>query len=139
MATTQPTKDEWAQINKRLKVLYSSVFLRVDGYTVTLRLGQVSQFRNAIGVWVNGWFKGEWLINNTDEARRFYPLRSKDVCTPAVKKRLVKAFGKKQAATLGAFKKIEHYETYWTSFTALKRHLIANNEHIELIVDGDDA
>lgn len=132
-AKKQPTADEWRQIDQCLRSLFSEVVLRIDGYEVTLGLSQVSQFENAITVYVNGWLKGAWLVEKTEEARRFFPLRMRAANTTRFREEFVKAFGKRAAQKHGLFSKVGYYGAYWKSFRSLKRHLIANNDSIEIV------
>lgn len=49
------TAEQWKQIDGKLQRVWSPVVkLKVDGYEISLALRQVSQFRNAIVVYING-------------------------------------------------------------------------------------
>lgn len=65
------TPQEWKEVEESLNSFYSTVELRCDGYEVTLALRRIDQFKNAIFVYVNGVIKGEWLIEDCEERRRF--------------------------------------------------------------------
>lgn len=133
-ATVQPTAAEWTEIDERLKHFLEPVHLRIDGFEVWLELRQISQFRNAIFVYVNGYFKGKWFVDDTEEAKRFFPLRRINLYSPAERKRLIKAVGKRQAErSFGLSKYREQRGWNWTSFRSLKRHLVENNDCIEVV------
>jgi len=133
---SKPTKEEWQQVEERLQRLLCPVTLRCDGYEVGLTLSPINQFRNAITVSVDGWFRGVWMLieEGSEEGRRFFPTRRKAVWREAEKKRLIRACGKREAEKHFDFnKRLECRDPCWSSFNSLKRHFIANNESIELI------
>lgn len=130
------TKDEWKKAEETLKRLYSNVKLNCDGYEVSLVLRQVSQFRNAIVVYVNGEFRGKWLCEDCEERRRFFPCKKKTV----VKDKDIKALGsseyrmtKKRIQELKDEFSYNEYTSAWTNFKALKKHFETNNKSIELV------
>ena len=129
-------KEDWTKVDEALKMQDSPVELLCDGYKVTLRLTQISQFKLAIGVYVNGWFRGEWFAtgNPSEEGRRFFPSHYIN-CYSAKEKRAWSKVGKKfmKECGINLKERREYKGFYWTSFSALKRHFIANNESIELL------
>ena len=131
------TNAQWDQIEKKLGSLYNRVTLRCDGYKVSLGLRQISTYKNAITVYVDGNLKGAWLLskNDSEERRRFFPLYKKSIRTQKEQRRAIRIFGKNEASDRGYFKQFEHTQPYWSSFRSLKRHFIANNKSIELIDD----
>lgn len=131
-AAKQLTAEEWKEIEEELKLIYSMVKLRCDGYEVSITLARVTQFKNAIVVYVNGVVKGEWLLKECEESRRFFRKVTKSVLTPKQKKSLQK-LPKKLQKELGIDKTVSYYLADWTSFRALKKHLIEHNQSIELI------
>jgi len=134
------TKQQWDEVKTRLMNFYDTVTLDCDGYKVALRLMRVSQFKNAIRVYVDGYIKGVWMLveKNTEEGKRFFPITRKPVTSQKEKKELIKLFGKRQAEQMPSFNKVlEFRRLEWSSFSALKKHFIANNKNIEL-VEGDE-
>lgn len=127
------TGAEWKKVNECLQyVLCSGAKLKIDGYEVYLCLRQISQFKNAIVVYVNGVFKGEWLAKDCEERRRFFPCKKK--CP--IKNSDFKNWGIRSKKQIQSYKDEYSYNEYssaWTSFTALKKHFEANNKSIELI------
>lgn len=55
------TQEEWKQVEKALEYFFKRVELEVDGYEVSLTLQRVGVYKNAIAIYVNGVFKGEWI------------------------------------------------------------------------------
>jgi hypothetical protein len=128
------TKDEWKKVKDDLDFFYKTVYLRVDGYEVALILVRVSQYKNAIDIYINGYFRGEWLTKDCEERRRFVPYR---MCYLYDKKFRDSMKSKRKMAiaksmNLDPFIQYKAYRSHWHSFAALKKHLIANNKQIEL-------
>lgn len=130
-------QDEWKEVERALQITYHSVKLNIDGYNITLRLERESAFKNKIVIYVNGTFEFKWLFKDCEERKRFTNKRTKSRF-----KKSDLTYGekvsKKQEKLNEEFLKSEenkyyYYSPYWTSFNSLKRHLIANNEKIELI------
>jgi hypothetical protein len=128
------TADQWKRIEASLRNPWGEVKLRVDGYDLTLQVRQVKPLRYAIVPFVNGFNRGVWLTKKKgeewcEEARRFLPLKKLYLYS---KTKLMKTKLPKKTRDEWASKHIEIRGMYWTSFAALKRHLIANNQSIEL-------
>ena len=135
-ARTQPTRDEWKQIEEVTTQLYSRVRLSIDGYDVVLQLGQISKNRLAICIWVNGAFKSEWCEPGHEVARRFYRIQKRKLFSPKVIASFEKACGKKAARAHGFHDTFESVCGYWPSFARLKAHLIKNNDSIVWLTEG---
>lgn len=128
------TKEEWVQVEKALQSLYSIVELKIDGYKVALRLERLDTYKNAITVYINGEFKGKWLMEECEERRRFLRKREKSLITQKQKKdlnKLSKKFRKEHEEWFN--RSYVYYEPWWTSFNSLRKHLIKENESIELV------
>lgn len=120
------TQEEWKRVEKALEYFFKRVELEVDGYEVSLTLQRVGVYKNAIAIYVNGVFKGEWITTECEETRRFIQKREKSILTKKDKKaqkELAEKYDRKYSV----------YSTHWSSFRALKRHLIANNESIKFV------
>lgn len=129
------TPQDWKEVEERLNLFSAIVKLRCDGYEVTLVLKRISQFKNAIMVYVNGEIRGSWLAEDCEERRRFYRPRVKSLYSQKqkaalrkVSKKLRKKFGLPNPEAKYTF-----YDFYWTSFKALKCHLIKHNKSIERV------
>lgn len=127
------TKEEWAKVNESVQsVFMGGAKLEIDGYEVYLKLMQVSQFKNAIAIWINGAFKGEWLTEDCEERRRFLPCKTKTLVTP----KDIKNYGIRGKKQIQAFKERYSYNLYsnmWTNFNAMRKHFEANNDIIKLL------
>jgi len=129
------TSEEWKKIEENLKSFYSSVKLKCDAYEVTIMLQRISPMKNALVVYVNGHIKGEWLTNDCEERRRFLRPVTKS-CLSAKDKKRLKKHGKKFLREMEEKSKYTYYDPYWTSFRALKKHLIDHSDSIELNHEG---
>lgn len=131
------TDEQWQKVANRLATPFMPVHLMVDGYKLTLEVHQEKPLKFVIVPFVNGWSKGEWLINKTEEAKRFFRLVKRPVYSPSQKKKLTKGFSKTNLKKYfpDINRSVEYYNSFWPSFAPLKRHLIANNKSIELLED----
>ena len=71
-ATEQPTSNEWMNLGVQLSHPYGGALLVVDGYKVNLTVVMNKPLHYSIDVYVNGYIKGEWIVNDCEERRRFY-------------------------------------------------------------------
>ena len=79
------TKKDWEKAKERLTRPwpYGRVDLEADGYDVTLEMQPVNDmFHKGILVYVNGHFKGSWLVQDCEERRRFMPQRQRPCMSP---------------------------------------------------------
>jgi hypothetical protein len=127
------TKEEWEFVEARLDCLYFPVKLKADGFEIALLLHR-NKYRLEIVIYVNGMIEGKFLMNDCEERRRFMQPR-----------RIGPLFHVKKGMTRGQKKIVNElnrttqaeprytYSFCWKSFTALKRHLIKNNQEISLL------
>lgn len=127
------TAEQWKQINEQLQTVWSPVVkLKIDGYEVSLALRQVSQFRNAIVVYVNGEFRGKWLTEDCEERRRFFPCKKRCLTnTNELKKMGIRS--KKEIQKFKEMATCNAYSSAWTNFKAMKKHFETNNKSIEIL------
>ncbi len=131
------SEHDWEEVRKSLQITYYTVELKIDGYNVSLVLERVSAFKNVIVIYIDGKFKSEWLCNECEIRSRFANKKTKALFT---KKGLAKGekLTKKREKEIDRFLKehqerYDYYTPYWTNFNSLKKHLIKNNENIELL------
>ena len=128
------TNEDWKYVETKLAHIMGKAVLNCDGHKLTLELMQVGTFQNKIVFYVDGWMRGEWLLKDCEERRRFFrPVKSnvwskrQKLKLNKIGKSMLKRFNIDLAATS------THYESFWANFKALKKHLIQNNEDITLI------
>lgn len=123
---------DWNEVEEKLKILFNPVKLAIDGFEVTLVLVRTSQFENSILPYINGILKGEWLVNDCEERRRFYRPVSRSIYSKKEKAAMKKLSKRAQKEmNINPDKKYTYYSPYWSSFRSLKSHLIKNNNVIE--------
>lgn len=123
------TRDECLKVEQRLVFPGAHVELRCDAYRVTLEV-QRDKMRMVVMVYVDGRFKGKWIVEDCEERRRF--LR------PVIHR--PKPYTPKQERFLGKkwcdAQREKHTHTYylptWPSARTLLRHLHKNNSSVEL-------
>ena len=127
-------RKEWQAVEEALKSLYGQVILKIDSYEVTLRLDRISTYKNGIMVYVNGKFRVQWIFEDCEERRRFLRKKERSMITPKQREAYKKMSKRLQKEYKEIYnRKYESYDFYWTSFNSLRRHLIENNESIEVI------
>ncbi len=131
------TKEDWDKVQENLNYLYSTVILAIDGYNVTLQLEPVSAMKNHIAIYIDNKVKGEWLTEECEERRRFMCKHTKNLFT---KSKLIngKKVSKREMKHIEEMlkdpkNKYDVYLPWWTNFNSLKKHLIKNNENIEIV------
>lgn len=132
------TKEDWKSVENALS-LFNSVILNCDGYRLEIYEARNGN-RIVLGWYVNGHFKGRWLLEDCEERRRFARpcerfVRSKkdrDEMT-----RFIKWLGKRRAKECGVSLHPESRYTFfdytWLSFRSFKQHLKKNNKSINII------
>jgi hypothetical protein len=129
------TKEEWKQAEDALKRLFFPVYLKADGYDVALVLERVGAYKNMIMVYIDGKFQGKWLAEDCEERRRFCQKKVRSLLTAKQKADYKKLSQRQQKDLSKRYHNLEYeiYTPQWSSFGALKRHLISNNTNIELV------
>ena len=127
------SNEDWEYVKNQINH-YLGIQLKCDEHLLTLRITRISELKLAIVFYVNGKFKGEWLMNDCEERKRFFRPVNKSVYT-AKQKKGFKKLGKRylKQNNFDPDKKITYYQFYWTNFNSLKQHLIKNNTNIKLV------
>lgn len=131
------TKEQWLKVSYALSHPYGSASLICDGYTVNLQVVSTGKLKFAIQPYIDGWSKGKWLLEDCEERRRFMRPNTMRLYTAKQIAEMTKGLSKSAVRKYmpGLDKKIPFYSLVWPGFAALKRHLIANNQVIEI---GED-
>lgn len=94
-------KKDWEKAKERLMLPFGSVKLIADGYAVTLQKVPVKDmFHNAIAVFINGEFKGKWLLEDCEERRRFIAQKA----VPVMSRKAIAEYNKAPKAVRRKFK-----------------------------------
>lgn len=133
------SKDQWQKIEQELSHAFGSVKLKCDGYVVALHVSQIDALQYGIAVFVNGYSRGKWLIEDCEERRRFLRPIERFLYNAKERAEFLKIWGGKRAPKA----KVEHfnrkfttYSTYWTSVKSLRRHIEKNNQDLEVVSIG---
>ena len=126
------TKEDWAYVEETLKSPYKIVKLNCDGYILGLHLQRIGTYKLAICVYVNSKLRGDWILNDCEERRRFFKRTQKSILSASGMKKFRKLSKKEQEEWREKFF-YDIYSPCWTSFGSLKKHLEENNESIELV------
>ncbi|MDY0164643.1 hypothetical protein [Desulfobotulus sp.] len=111
--------EDWKRVEQALSAPYGSATLMCDGYELTLFVFH-TKMRLEIAWYVNGKFRAEWLMEDTDIRRRFARQSERRIHKgkhTAKDKALMKRIGMDLDA------KIQVYSWGWKSPGALIRHL----------------
>ena len=121
---------DWKTVEERLVYPGATIRLRADGREVTLQVHREG-IRMQIGVYVDGWMRGEWIFNDCEERRRF--MRPKVRKPKPYTRSQIRALGKNWCEEQIKRHTVTYWLPYWPSVRLLRRHFEANNESIELI------
>lgn len=131
------TKEDWAEAQAKTLCMFGRCELLVDGYHITLRMEPKTMYKNEIALYIDGKFEWKWCTEDCEIRRRFCrPVIGSAIRTQKQRDMLKKLTKKDQAAAKERMR-FTYYLPYWNSFTALKRHFIANNHSLALVKDGE--
>ena len=126
------TDEQWKEVEKKLVPPFGRAELEIDGYKVTITAQLVEKMKFSFVVYVNGFIRAEWSINDCEIRRRFY-YESKKSLLKSSEKAKIKKMRKSVREEILERTKYSIYLPYWGSFSRLKAHLIKNNQSIKLI------
>lgn len=126
------TDEQWKEVEKKLVPPFGRVELEIDGYKVTIVAQLVEKMKFSLVVYVNGFIRAEWSMNDCEIRRRFY-YESKKSLLKSSEKAKIKKMRKSVREEIMKSAQYSVYLPYWGSFSRLKAHLIKNNQSIELV------
>lgn len=126
------TDEQWKELEKNLVPPFGRAKLLVDGYTVDIVVALTEKMKFGFTVYVDGFIKGEWSINDCDIRRRFYFESKKSLLKQSEKAKL-KKLRKADRERIEQRASYSVFLPYWGSFSRLKAHLVKNNQSIELV------
>lgn len=134
------SKEQQKNLIDRLDQINRFICLRCDGYLVSAALSRVAKNKLAIVFYVNGSFKGKWVgaaedVENYPEAVRFCRPSVRNKYTTKTIKRHEKLFGKRNTKKDGLYDKVKIYYPCWNRPAPFLKHLMKNNESIEVLSD----
>ena len=66
------TDEQWKEVEKKLVPPFGRGELEIDGYKVTITAQLVEKMKFSFVVYVNGFIRAEWSMNDCEIRRRFY-------------------------------------------------------------------
>ena len=126
------TDEQWKEVEKKLFPPFGRVELEIDGYKVTITAQLVEKMKFSFVVYVNGFIRAEWSMNDCEIRRRFY-YESKKSLLKGSEKAKIKKMRKSVREEIMKSAQYSVFLPYWGSFSRLKSHLIKNNQSIELV------
>lgn len=129
------TKEDWKELEKYMRYPGATAHLLVDGYNVDLQV-QVDKMQMLIAVFIDGKFKGKWLSEDCEIRRKFAHRSKRSIISKKEFAKRTKGLSKAVKDELQKNNTYYSYMPYFSSINALKRHLTANNESIELVKLG---
>lgn len=126
------TDEQWKEVEKKLVPPFGRVELEIDGYKVTITAQLVEKMKFSFVVYVNGFIRAEWSMNDCEIRRRFY-YESKKSLLKGSEKDKIKKMRKSVREEIMKSAQYSVFLPYWGSFSRLKSHLIKNNQSIELV------
>ena len=126
------TDEQWKEVEKKLVPPFGRVELEIDGYKVTITAQLVEKMKFSFVVYVNGFIRAEWSMNDCEIRRRFY-YESKKSLLKGSEKAKIKKMRKSVREEIMKSAQYSVFLPYWGSFSRLKSQLIKNNQSIELV------
>lgn len=132
------SKADIDRVETELAYPYGHVELKCDDYNVTISVQQIKARKFALMVYVNGWFKGDWLRTDTEERRRFYRPVKASLYKPSQRAEILKDFGKRRAARLfpDLDKTFTYYMPTWSATSSMLRHFQRESASVSLVSIG---
>jgi hypothetical protein len=137
------SKEQWIEIEKQLSSMFGRVHLKADGYDVKLVVEPYKALRSAVVVYVNGWWKAEWMKGGCPEAEKFmqecrrwmWSAARREVAKQKLKNKRLDTFLRDWYQEV-AEQYTSVWSPAWTSPKSLCRHLRKSCADIELVEIG---
>lgn len=132
------TKEQWKAVEQKVLLYpYTISKLQADGHVLSLSM-QRHKMRLVIVVYVDGKIDFNWLIEDCEIRRKFFQQRKHSLLTQKDRERM-KREKKSIRDEIQEQATYYSYSPYWTSFTALRRHLEQNCVNITPYEEGENA
>lgn len=128
------TNETWKRIENEFKI-FSQLEVKVDEHIIKVKVGQETELKFALAVYIDGWIKGEWALSEDRPAivPKVWRPKKQYKYPPTAKRKLTEIFGKTVSKR---YPDLEEYKVYYIpSFSSIKslvRHW-KKIENIELI------
>lgn len=132
------TKEQWQVLEEQLNYQFGLVKLKCDGYEVQAKVEKGKGLKLHIMVYIDGWFKGEWLVNKDERCLKFFRKQEKYTLSNAMRihaKRMLRSRYedvRKHAKTM-LESKVSVWTPYWPSAKSFFRHIRKTCHEIEVM------
>jgi hypothetical protein len=130
------SKEEREKIAEELRYPFGRVELQCDKYKVSLHVRPSGERRQTIAVYVDGWIRGEWLMTDCEERRRFMRRTEHFILTPKERQQYLKAFGKRAAKRYDIDRKYEMFHPNWNAVRSMLQQFCAANSTVTVLAIG---
>jgi hypothetical protein len=134
IATTKPTKEKWAELEKGLSISFGYAKLRVDGHELALAVQKWKGLTYRIMVYVDGFIDYKRMEADKDLRAKFW--RRETVCY--ARKRRGEKLTKRTREFIREKMTFEHFRPDWKSAGAFRRHITKTANSIEVLSTGID-
>ncbi len=131
-------REEWDRVEQALSGVFGRIRLKVDGREVTFRRGLITKNRLGIMTYVDGTFKGAWMLPSHEAPESmFLRPQSRFVYTQKERKRF-KRIRKKTLKELkiDPDKKMHSFTPFWNSVGSIRKHYERTFKDIQLLETG---
>jgi len=129
------SKEEWIDLENSLLWPLAQREILCDGYKVTLQVRNLKKLQLGIFVFVDGYMKGKWVLEDCEERRRFLCPVTRPIFRGKERQKLEQYLAKLEHRPSRHKETITGYYSWWTDFTAMRRHFERNNQEIRLAAE----
>lgn len=131
------TKEQKAELQQKLSYPWGRVNLLCDGDRITLAVVQGKALKFFVVTYINGWFRGEWMLADKPAREQRY-LRKvvRPFWSAAKRAQLEKELGKRWVKK-HCSKTYTYFDAKWSSGKAAIAHLSKVCESVEIDRDGE--
>ncbi|CAA0103324.1 hypothetical protein [Zhongshania aliphaticivorans] len=111
------SKEQWAEIEERLMGFYVHVKFTLSGHEITINKQLVKENQFCLVVFIDERIKSAWHFGDADSiydpiVKQVWRKFSRALYSPAKKKRMIKAFGAREARRV--FPNMDKVNEYWS-------------------------
>jgi hypothetical protein len=131
------TKEQRAELADELALPWGRVYLQCDGDKIALLVRQVRPLKFEVHMYINGWFKGEWMQADKPVREQRYLRKSvRQMYSAAVKAKAEKEAGKRFVKKYLSGT-ITLFDPTWSSGRAVIAHLCKVCDSIEILTNDE--
>lgn len=132
----QPTKAEREAVINHLSGAHGSVEFKADGHDVVVRVERVKTLSYALVVYVDGYFRGEFIAKGNEIGQKFLPQYSRCFMGKKALEEYRKAFGKRETELLRQKSTYTATRPWWGAPLPMLRKWARTCRHVEVVRIG---